>query len=122
MVFWSRILAEGQRRTWTAREKETYAIVCALRKWSGHIGLQPVVVCTDHQSLCKGKLRTGQNKVGFFCGPLHLAGSGLQQLCLILFVVHDIAPYKLIAVVRRRCRYLGTAGHACALICALFSF
>ena len=31
--------------------KETYPIVCALRKWSGHIGLQPVVVCTDHQSL-----------------------------------------------------------------------
>ena len=28
-----------------------YAIVCALRKWSGHIGLQPVVVCRDHQSL-----------------------------------------------------------------------
>ena len=51
VAFWSRILAEGQRRTWTAREKETYAIVCALRKWSGHVGLQPVVVCTDHQSL-----------------------------------------------------------------------
>ena len=51
VAFWSRILAEGQRRTWTAREKETYAIVCALRKWSCHIGLQPVVVCTDHQSL-----------------------------------------------------------------------
>ena len=51
VAFWSRILAEDQRRTWTAREKETYAIVCALRKWSGHIGLQPVVVCTDHQSL-----------------------------------------------------------------------
>ena len=51
VAFWIRILAEGQRRTWTAREKETYAIVCALRKWSGHIGLQPVVVCTDHQSL-----------------------------------------------------------------------
>ena len=47
----SRVLAEGQRRTWTAREKETYAIVCALRKWSSHIGLQPLVVCTDHQSL-----------------------------------------------------------------------
>ena len=29
VAFWSRILAEGQRRTWTAREKETYAIVCA---------------------------------------------------------------------------------------------
>ena len=51
VAFWSRILAEGQRRTWTARDKKTYAIVCALRKWSGHIGLQPVVVCTDHQSL-----------------------------------------------------------------------
>ena len=51
VAFWSRILAEGQRRTWTAGEKETYAIVCALRKWSGHIELQPVVVCTDHQSL-----------------------------------------------------------------------
>ena len=51
VAFWSRILAEGQRRTWTAREKETYAIVCALGKWSGHIRLQPVVVCTDHQSL-----------------------------------------------------------------------
>ena len=51
VALWSRILAEGQRRTWTAREKEMYAIVCALRKWSGHIGLQPVVVCTDHQSL-----------------------------------------------------------------------
>ena len=48
---WSRVLAEGQCRTWTARERETFAIVCALRKWSGHIGLQPVVVCTDHQSL-----------------------------------------------------------------------
>ena len=50
-AFWSRVLAEGQCRTWTAREKETYAIVCALWQWSGHIGLQPVVVCTDHQSL-----------------------------------------------------------------------
>ena len=33
------------------RGRDTYAIVCALRKWSGHIGLQPLVVCTDHQSL-----------------------------------------------------------------------
>ena len=51
VAFWSRVLAPGQRRTWTPREKETYAIICALRKWAGHIGLQPVVVCTDHQSL-----------------------------------------------------------------------
>ena len=51
VAIWSRGLAEGQRRTWTAREKGTYAIICASRKWSGHIGLQPIVVCTDHQSL-----------------------------------------------------------------------
>ena len=51
VALWSRVLAEGPRRTWTAREKETYAILCVHRKWSGHIGLQPVVVCTDHQAL-----------------------------------------------------------------------
>ena len=51
VAFSSTGLAEVQRRTWTAREKETYAIICALRKWSGPIGLQPIVVCTDHQSL-----------------------------------------------------------------------
>ena len=28
-----------------------YAILCAFCKWSGHIGLQPVVVCTAHQGL-----------------------------------------------------------------------
>ena len=51
MAFWSRVLAEGQRRTWTPREKEAYAIVMALRKWAGYIALHPVTVCTDHQSL-----------------------------------------------------------------------
>ena len=50
VAFWSRVLAPGQRRTCTPRERETYAIICAPRKWAGHIGLQPVVVCTDHQS------------------------------------------------------------------------
>ena len=34
VAFWSRVLAEGQRRTWTPREKEAYAIVMALRKWA----------------------------------------------------------------------------------------
>ena len=49
--FWSRVLAESQRRTWTPRGKEAYAIVMALRKWDGYIALHPVTVCTDHQSL-----------------------------------------------------------------------
>ena len=51
VAFWSRVLAEGQRRTWTPREKEAYAIVMALRKWAGYIALHPVTVCTEHQSL-----------------------------------------------------------------------
>ena len=51
VVFWSCELAAGQRRTWTPREKESYAILCALRKLAGKIGLQPVTVGTDHRSL-----------------------------------------------------------------------
>ena len=51
VAFWSPVLAEIQRRTWTPREKEVYAIVMALRKWAGYIALHPVTVCTDHQSL-----------------------------------------------------------------------
>ena len=50
VAFWSRVLADGQRRTWTPREKEAYAIVMALRKWAGYIALHPVTVCTDHHS------------------------------------------------------------------------
>ena len=48
--FFSRKLAKSQLN-WTPREKETYAVVCALRKWSGWIGLQPVLITTDHKSL-----------------------------------------------------------------------
>ena len=51
VAFWSRVLAEGQRQTWTPCEKEAYAIVMALKKWAGYIAVHPVTVCTDHQSL-----------------------------------------------------------------------
>ena len=50
VAFHSRKLT-GSQINWTAREKETYAIVVALRKWAGWIGFQPVVVLTDHRSL-----------------------------------------------------------------------
>ena len=48
--FFSRKLG-GSQLNWTPREKETYAIVVALRKWAGWIGFQPVVVKIDHRSL-----------------------------------------------------------------------
>ena len=51
VAFWSRVLAEGQRRTWRPRAKEAYPIVMALRRWAGYIALHPFTVCTDHQRL-----------------------------------------------------------------------
>ena len=49
--FFSRKLTAGQRRTWCTREQETYALVSALAKWVGVIGLQPVLILSDHKSL-----------------------------------------------------------------------
>ena len=49
--FYSRKLTPGQRKGWSPREKETYALVEALKKWAGCIGVQPVIVLTDHQAL-----------------------------------------------------------------------
>ena len=50
VAFHSRKLTASQRN-WTPREQETYAIIMALKKWSGWIGLQPVTVLTDHRDL-----------------------------------------------------------------------
>ena len=48
--FFSRKLSAGQLN-WSPRDKECYAIVSALHKWSDWIGLNQVDVKTDHQSL-----------------------------------------------------------------------
>ncbi len=50
MAFFSGKLGKSQLNG-TPREKETYAMVEALKKWAGWIGLQPVVIITDHKSL-----------------------------------------------------------------------
>ena len=50
VAFMSRKLTTGQRK-WTPRELETYAIILALQKWESYVGLQPILVLTDHQSL-----------------------------------------------------------------------
>ena len=44
------------------------------------------------------------------------------QYLVVLTFVYYINPYIMLLALRCRCRFLGTAGHACALICALFSF
>ena len=51
MAFCYSKLTPGQVRSWTAREKETYAVILALQKWASWIGLQPVLVLTDHKAL-----------------------------------------------------------------------
>ena len=45
----------------------------------------------------------------------------VQYLVVLTFVCY-INPYIVLLPLRCRCRFLGTAGHVCAMICALFSF
>ena len=64
--FFSRKLAKSQLN-WTPREKEMYAVVSSLRKWAGWIGLQPVLILTDHKSLedwVKEKMDTPSGPAG----------------------------------------------------------
>ncbi len=66
VAFMSRKLTEGQRR-WVPREQETYAILLALSKWETWIGLQPVLVLTDHKAIeswAKEVLDTPSGPVG----------------------------------------------------------
>ena len=51
VAFWSRVLTPSERKSWTRSTEEACAIKSALRQWAGHIGLQPVCVCTDRPSL-----------------------------------------------------------------------
>ena len=51
VAFMSHKLSILHERTWDIRDKETYAVVAALEKWSSWIGLQPVLILTDHKSL-----------------------------------------------------------------------
>ena len=49
--FMFRKLTESQIRTWDIRDKVCYAIISALEKWAGWIGLRLVVNLTDHKAL-----------------------------------------------------------------------
>ena len=50
VCFFSRKLTSTQVN-WSPREKEAYAIVASLVKWSGRIGTTEVTVVTDHKTL-----------------------------------------------------------------------
>ena len=50
VAFMSRKLTQTQKN-WVPREQETYAIILALQKWESWIGLQPILVLTDHKAL-----------------------------------------------------------------------
>ncbi len=50
VAFMSRKLT-GSQRNWVPREQETYAIILALQEWESWIGLQPVLILTDHKAL-----------------------------------------------------------------------
>ena len=50
VAFISRKLTPTQRN-WVPSEQETYAIIIALQKWESWIGLQPILVLTDHKAL-----------------------------------------------------------------------
>ena len=58
MAFWSRVPAESQRRTWTPREKEAYAIVMAPRKWAGYIALHCPSRFAQIITVCKRGIRS----------------------------------------------------------------
>ena len=51
VAFMSRKLSPGQAKKWHVKEKEAYAIVMALRKWASWVGLQPLLILSDHKSL-----------------------------------------------------------------------
>ena len=50
VAFMSRKLT-GSLRNWVPREQETYAIILELLKWQSWIGLQEVLVLSDHKAL-----------------------------------------------------------------------
>ena len=50
VAFLSRKLT-GSQRNWVPREQETYAIILALDKWKSWIGLNKVLILTDHKAL-----------------------------------------------------------------------
>ena len=63
-------LTPRQAAKWGMHEKETYAIICALKKYASWIGRQPVSAITDHSSLENGPRRCMPRQLDLLVGRL----------------------------------------------------
>ena len=80
VAFWSRILAEGQRRTWTAREKETYAIVCAV---------DVLIGSTGNVAAALVRMKLGLHGIGTDPGLLADRPAAIRSIRATLDIVRD---------------------------------
>ena len=72
VLYWS-------RRPTSPVDSEGERIVCAMRKSLGHIGLQPVVVCTNHQWAAELVLRACGHPLGT-CGKASPLAGFVRQV------------------------------------------
>jgi len=87
VAFFSRKLTKGQRGKWTPRELGTYAVVSALRKYAGEIGLKRVILLITTTRHSKGG---GESTLTHQVGPSGRRGRWHRDLAKFNVSVHYI--------------------------------
>ena len=106
-AFWSRKLSPRQMQ-WSPREQETYAVICALKKYQSWVGTNRVEVLTDHRSL----EYWSTEQVSTLCGPAGRRARWHEFLSLFdLHVVYLPGKYNTVADALSRWAY--PASEAC---------